>query len=93
MSTGEAFHHRGLADGSGCRGRCALRRRDLADLVWNHLEQNVAPFVGGFVGHTTLLDLWTRAYYELRYTVRARGLRLSPSLVTASTELRGERDV
>jgi hypothetical protein len=42
---------------------------------------------------TTLLDLWTRAYYDLRYAVLARGLRLSPSLVTASTELRGERDV
>jgi hypothetical protein len=42
---------------------------------------------------TTLLDLWTRAYYDLRYTVRARGLRLSPGLVTTPTELRGERDV
>ena len=42
---------------------------------------------------TTLLDLWARAYYDLRYTVRARGFRLSPGLVTASTELRGEHDV
>ena len=42
---------------------------------------------------TTLLDLWTRAYCDLRYTVRVRGLRLSSSLLTTPTELRGERDV
>lgn len=42
---------------------------------------------------TTLLDLWTRAYYDLRYAVRVRGMRLSPSLVTTPTELRRESDV
>ena len=42
---------------------------------------------------TALLDLWTSVYYDLRYTVHIRSLRLSPSLLTTPTELRGERDV
>jgi hypothetical protein len=42
---------------------------------------------------TTLLDLWARACRNLRYTLRVRGLRLSSSLLTTPTELRGERDV
>jgi hypothetical protein len=42
---------------------------------------------------TTLLDLWTLAYYDLRYTLRARGMRLSPRLGTTPTELRRESDV
>jgi hypothetical protein len=42
---------------------------------------------------TTLLDLWTRAYYDLRYAVRVRGMRLSPSLGAAPSDLRRESDV
>lgn len=40
---------------------------------------------------TTLLDLWSRALYELRNEARVK--RMSPRLVAAPAELREDRDV
>lgn len=42
---------------------------------------------------TTLLDLWSRVYYEFRIAVEAEAQRLSPRLVTAPAELRKDSDV
>ena len=41
----------------------------------------------------TLLDLWSRVYYELRSAVEAQAQRLSPRLVTAPAGLREDSDV